>query len=75
LDVLNEDIMNVFHDFHARGKFGRSFNATFIALIPMKSGQLILTIFLPVSLVGRVYKIVVKVLANMLKMVLEKILS
>jgi hypothetical protein len=32
-DVLKEDIMKLFHDFHARGKFERSLNATFIALI------------------------------------------
>jgi hypothetical protein len=25
-DVLKEDIMNVFHDFHTRGKFERSLN-------------------------------------------------
>jgi hypothetical protein len=31
--VLKENIMKVFRDFHARGKFERSFNATFIALI------------------------------------------
>ncbi len=37
-DVLKEDIMNVFHDFHARGKFEISLNATFVALIPKKSG-------------------------------------
>jgi hypothetical protein len=33
-DVLKEDIMKVFHGFHARGKFERSLNATFIALLP-----------------------------------------
>jgi hypothetical protein len=32
--VLKEDIMRVFCDFHASGKFERSLNATFLALIP-----------------------------------------
>jgi hypothetical protein len=32
-DVLKEDIMKVFHDFHVRGKFERSLNATFITII------------------------------------------
>jgi hypothetical protein len=32
-DVI-KDVMRVFHDFHARSKFEKSFNATFIALIP-----------------------------------------
>jgi hypothetical protein len=29
-----KDVMRVFHDFHARSKFEKSFNATLIALIP-----------------------------------------
>jgi hypothetical protein len=52
-DVRKEDIMNVFHDFYARGKFERNLNATFIALIPKKQGLLILGIFDLVSLVRR----------------------
>jgi hypothetical protein len=32
-DVLKEDVMKAFHDFHARGNFERSLDATFIALI------------------------------------------
>jgi hypothetical protein len=32
-DVLKVDIMNVFHEFHVRGKFEKSLNAIFIALI------------------------------------------
>ena len=31
-DVLEEDLMKVFHDFHARGNFKRRLNATFITL-------------------------------------------
>ena len=37
-EVLKEDIMNVFHDFHARGKFERSLNAAFIALMLKPQG-------------------------------------
>jgi hypothetical protein len=35
LDVI-KDVMRVFHEFHASRKFEKSFNATFIALIPKK---------------------------------------
>jgi hypothetical protein len=38
-EVLKEDIMTVFHDFHARDKFERSLNTTFIALISRKKKQ------------------------------------
>jgi hypothetical protein len=34
--VLKVDIMSVFHEFPARGLFEKSFNATFILLIPKK---------------------------------------
>jgi hypothetical protein len=56
-------------------KFERSLNATFIALIPMKSGVVNIKAFRPTNLEGEVYKIVAKVLVNRLKMVVEKIIS
>jgi hypothetical protein len=31
--VIKENILGVFHDFHARSKFEKSFDAMFIALI------------------------------------------
>lgn len=74
-DILKDDTMKVFQDFHASGKFERSLNATFITLIPKKSGAIDIKDFHPISLVGWVYKIVAKVRANRLKMVLEKIMS
>jgi hypothetical protein len=47
--------MNVFHEFHARGKFERYFNATFILLIPKKARAVDLKYFCPISLVRGVY--------------------
>jgi len=73
--VLKEDIMKVFCDFHARGKFERSLNATFIALILKISGSVDIKDFRPISLVSGIRKSIAKILANMLKMVLEKIIS
>jgi hypothetical protein len=37
-DVLEVDIMNVFHDVHAKGMFEKSFNASPITLILKKPG-------------------------------------
>jgi hypothetical protein len=59
-DVLKEDIMKVFHDFHARGKFERSLNATFIALILKIPGAVDFKDFRPISLVSGIYKLLPK---------------
>ena len=53
----------------------RSINATFIVLIPKKHGAIELKDFRPINLVGGVYKILAKVLANRLRMVMDKIIS
>jgi hypothetical protein len=71
--VLKEDIMAVFKEFHSRRKFEKSFNATFVSLIPKKAEAADVKDFHPVSLVGGMYKINSKVQANMLKSVLGKI--
>jgi hypothetical protein len=39
-DVIKTDLMGVFQDFHTHSKFVKSINATFLALIPKKSGAI-----------------------------------
>jgi hypothetical protein len=67
--------LKVFHEFHASGKFEICLNATFLTLIPKFPGAVGPKDFRPINLVGSIYKIIAKNLANMLKMVLEKIIS
>ena len=67
--------MAVFEEFHQHCKFEKSLNATFIALIPKKNGASNIRDFRPISLVGSLYKILAKVLANRLKMVLDQLIS
>jgi hypothetical protein len=74
-EVLNIDIMNVFYKFHARGKFKRSLNTSFIALIPMKAGTADVKDSNHINLVIGVYKIFFSVHVNRLKLVLEKVIS
>ena len=50
-------------------------NATFLALIPKKSEAVEVKDFWPISLVGGFYKILAKLLANRLRLVLPKIIS
>jgi hypothetical protein len=67
--------MAVLKDFHKSGKFDKSLNATFVSLIPKKAGAVEIKDFEPISLIGGMYKIILKVLANRLKSVLGKIVS
>ena len=73
--TIKNDAMAIFYDFHTHGSFVRSMNATFLALIPKKLGAVECKDFRPISLVLGVYKIIAKVLANRLKVVLEKVVS
>jgi hypothetical protein len=73
--IVKADLMRVFHNFHEHERFEKSLNATFIALIPKKIGQLEVRDFRPISLVGSVYKILAKVLASRLKQVLGALIS
>jgi hypothetical protein len=67
--------MKVFYEFHARGLFEKSLNASFISLIPKNPGANSIKDFWPISLVDGIYKIIAKVLADRLKSVLEKVIS
>jgi hypothetical protein len=58
-----------------RGLFEKSLNVSFISLIPKIPGAKSLKDFRPISLVGGIYKIIAKVLANKLKSVFEKVIS
>jgi hypothetical protein len=53
----------------------KSINSTFISLIPKIQGAKEIKDFRPISLVGGVYKIISKVLANRMRRVMDKIIS
>jgi hypothetical protein len=73
--VIKTDLMGVFQDFYTHSKFVKSINATFLALIPKKTGAMDLKDFRPICLVSGVYKIIATVLANRLRNVVDKIIS
>ena len=62
--VLKTKIMEVFQNFHTQAVFEKSLNASFHALIPKKVNAVEVKDFWPISLVGGIYKIISKVLAN-----------
>jgi hypothetical protein len=74
-EVIKGDFMAVFSKFHERGKFVKCINSTFIALIPKVHGAKEIKDFRPISLVGGIYKIITKVLANRMRMVMDRVIS
>lgn len=74
-DIVKEDVMQIFHAFHSSQKFEKSLNATFIALIPKIVGAYELKDFRPINLVSGIYKIISKVLANRMSLVMDKLIS
>ena len=73
--VLKNDLMAVFAELYAIGSLERRLNATFLTRIPKKANATEVRDFRPISLLGSVYEIVAKVLANILSMVLGNIVS
>ena len=66
--------MGFLKEFYEYGRFV-SLNSTFLVLIPKKVSAEDLRDFKPISLVGGLYKMLAKVLANRLKKVVEKVVS
>ena len=68
-------MLGFFKEFHEQGRFVRSLNATFLVLVPKKQNFEDLKDLRPISLVGGIYKILAKVLANRIKRVMDQIIS
>ena len=72
---IKDDFMRFVTEFHRNGRLTKGINATFIALIPKVSSPQRLNDFLPISLVGYMYKVLAKILANRLRVVIGRVVS
>jgi hypothetical protein len=72
---MKDDLMRFVSDFHRNGKLLKGINSTFISLIPKKDCPQTLNDFRPISLVGSLYKVLAKLLANRLKNVIGSVIS
>ncbi|KAK2449150.1 hypothetical protein QL285_008374 [Trifolium repens] len=72
---LRGDVMRFISEFHRNGRLAKGLNSTFIALIPKIDCPQRLNDFRPISLVGSLYKILAKVLANRLRLVIGSVIS
>ena len=74
-DFVKKEVLGFFKEFHEQSRFVKNLNATFLVLIPTKQTVEDLKDLRPISLVGGLYKILAKVLANRIKRVLDKVIS
>lgn len=72
---LKDDIMRFVSEFHRNGKLSKGINTIFISLIPKVDSPQKLNDFRPISLVGSLYKILAKLLANRLRGVIDSVIS
>ncbi|GKB93871.1 RNA-directed DNA polymerase, eukaryota, partial [Tanacetum coccineum] len=72
---IDQDILMAVKDFFSLGYFPRGCNSSFIALIPKIHDAKFVKDFRPISLIGSVYKIIAKILANRLRLVLPYLIS
>ncbi|GJS88285.1 RNA-directed DNA polymerase, eukaryota [Tanacetum coccineum] len=73
--IINQDVVNAVREFFVTSKFPPGSNSSFIALIPKKQDAKLVKDFRPISLIGCFYKIIAKILANRLSMVILDLIS
>jgi hypothetical protein len=74
-DLLKGDIRILFDQFHGNERLPKSFISYFVTLIPKVDSPFGLSDFRPISLLGCLYKIVAKVLANRLSKVMNSLIA
>ncbi|GJX88576.1 RNA-directed DNA polymerase, eukaryota [Tanacetum coccineum] len=74
-DLIGLDLCAAVQHFFEKGSFPRGCNSSFIALIPKVPDAKFVSDFRPISLIGSVYKVITKVLANRLGFVISDLVS
>ncbi|GAU31750.1 hypothetical protein TSUD_146380 [Trifolium subterraneum] len=72
---VKEDVLAFFNEFHSNAHCPKALTASFLTLIPKKDHPQDLFDYRPICLIGSLYKILSKLLANRLKKVLGKLIS
>ena len=74
-EFVKDEVKGFFIEFYEKKQFVKSLNATFLVLIPKKGNVKDLKDYGSISLLGGLYKILAKVLANRLRCVIGKVIS
>lgn len=72
---MKDDVFDFVKQFEKSGYIAPGCNSSFITLIPKTSDPLNLGDYRPISLIGCMYKIIAKLLANRLKQVLGSVVD
>ena len=73
--VLKPEFRRFVDEFHVNGSFPRGSNASFLALIPKVNHPQSLNDYRPISLIGCMYKVIAKLLANRLRHVIPVLID
>lgn len=68
--IIEQDVIRFVEEFYVNAHIPKGCNPSFIALIPKVSDPKVVTDFRPISLIGCQYKIIGKLLANRISMVI-----
>nr|GEY85843.1 RNA-directed DNA polymerase, eukaryota [Tanacetum cinerariifolium] len=74
-DLIGADFCDAVNHFFVYDAFSNGCNSSFIALIPKVIDAKFVNDFRPISLIGCIYKVVTKVLANRLVSVIQELIS
>ncbi|GJW17758.1 RNA-directed DNA polymerase, eukaryota, reverse transcriptase zinc-binding domain protein [Tanacetum coccineum] len=69
-NILESNVVDAVTSFFHHGQFPKGSNSSFIALIPKTRDANMVKDFRPISLIGSMYKIIAKILANRLVLIL-----
>jgi len=73
--VLKPEFRRFVDEFHVHGSFPKGSNTSFLALIPKSNQPQSFNDYRPISLIGCMYKIIAKLLANRLRMVVPGLID
>jgi hypothetical protein len=74
-DLVGDDLLDLVEDSRIRGRFIGALNSTFLTLIPKENKPSTFGDYRPIALCNVCYKLITKIIANMIKPMLSRTLS
>ncbi|KAL4573164.1 hypothetical protein LXL04_019961 [Taraxacum kok-saghyz] len=74
-ELLGQDVVNFFQEFHSRAYIPLGCNSSFITLIPKVDNPLFLKDYRPIILIGVQFKVIAKLLANKIASILHGVIG